>query len=252
MKKLLLILIGTLGLSLFSCEQAAKPMDVSALIKNIEWLQSSSAFGSPCIRIMDEKVIYIDPAALTITDATPKADLILITHSHNDHFSVANVKQLLKEETQIVTIIDCQDVLETRLPDENWHIQVVAAGEKLNAAGMEITAFPAYNTDESAPHTKQSGFVGFVFNYRGVRLYVSGDTSFIPEMKELKNIDIAFCNIRSFYCMSGEEAVQAVQTFGPKYLIPVHWLKTEQADIDYIKANCPDSTEVLFPTPVMP
>ncbi len=254
MKKLVFILTAALGLSLFSCEEPVKPIEVSVLLKNIEWLQCSSPIGSPCIRIMDEKVIYIDPAYLTINDTTPKADLILITHSHYDHFSVRNVKQLLKEDTQIVTIIDCQDVLITRLPDENWQIQVIEPGEKLKAAGIEITAVPAYNTDEGAPNPKESGYVGYVINYRGVRLYISGATSFIPEMSGLENIDIAFFNIRDFYCycMNGEEAVQAVKAFGPKYLIPVHWLNTEQADIDYIKANCPNTTQLLFLTPVMP
>jgi len=252
MKTLTFLILAVTSFSLFNCEEPVKPIEVSVLLKNIEWLQFSSPVGSPCIRIMDEKVIYIDQAYLTINDTTPKADLILITHSHSDHFSVGNVKQLLKEDTQIVTIIDCQDVLITRLPDENWQIQVIAPGEKLKAAGIEITAVPAYNTDEDAPHPKESGYVGYVINYRGVRLYVSGDTSFIPEMSGLENIDIAFFNIRDFYCMSGEEAVQAIEVIKPKYLIPVHWLNTEQADIDYIKANCPNTTQLLFLTPVMP
>jgi hypothetical protein len=164
MKKILVILITVLGPFLFNCEEPVKPIAVSSLIKNIQWLKSRSTYGSPCIRIMDEKVIY--------------------------------------------------DVLVTRLPDENWHIRVVAAGEKCRAAGIEITAVHAYNTNENAPHTKQSGFVGFVFDYRG------------------------------------EEAVQAMEAIKPQHMIPAHWLETEKSDIDYIKENRPDTTEVVCLSPV--
>jgi L-ascorbate metabolism protein UlaG (beta-lactamase superfamily) len=256
MRKLLILLTTILGLAFFSCEEPVKPIEASLLIEKIEWLKSSSPVGSSCIRIQDEKVIYIDPAYLAITDTTPRADLILITHPHHDHFSVGNVRQLLKKDTQIVTGIECKDVLETRFPDENWIIQLIEVGQKVTASGIEIAAVPAYNTDENAPHLKEYsfeyGFVGYIINYRGVWLYVSGDTSFIPEMQGLENIDIAFFNIREFYCMSGEEAVRAAQTFKPKYMVPVHWLKTEEGDIDYIKAHCPDTTELLVLTPVMP
>ncbi len=194
---------------------------------------------------MDDKVIYIDPAALTITENTPKADLIFITHSHSDHFSVGNIRQLRKESTRIVTTIECKDILETRFPDEPWNIKAIAAGEKLTVGGMDIEALQAYNDTDQPAHVKDVG-VGFVIKYRGVRLYISGDTSFIPEMNALDNIDIAVFYVRKLFSMSGEDAIKAIRTFKPEYIIPVHFIDQDQPEVDYLKTNCPDGTTIMM------
>jgi L-ascorbate metabolism protein UlaG (beta-lactamase superfamily) len=245
MKTQLFILIILLAFSVFHCAEPVKPTTVSALLQKIEWLASSSPYGTSCIRIMDDKIIYIDPAALTITENTPKADLIFITHSHSDHFSVGNVRQLRKETTQIVTTIECKDILETRFPDEPWNIKAIAAGEKLTVGGMDTEALQAYNDTDQPAHVKDVG-VGFVFKYRGVRLYISGDTSFIPEMNALDNIDIAVFYVRKLFSMSGEDAIKAIQTFKPGYVIPVHFIDQDQPEVDYLKTNCPDGTTVMM------
>jgi L-ascorbate metabolism protein UlaG (beta-lactamase superfamily) len=247
----LILMIGVV-FYFFSCEKAVAPADAATLVKNVEWLESSSQFGSACIRICDEKVIYFDPSGLIIKEETPKADVIFITHSHSDHLSVGNVRQLVKDDTVIVTIPEIKAILEERLPEGNLHFQTIEAGEKVKIKGMEIEAVPAYNTAEQPAHPKESGWVGYLINYRGVHLYHSGDTSFITEMKDLKNIDIAFLTIRDIYMMSGQEAIQAINAFKPRYVIPIHWLKTEERDIEYLKANCPSTTELLLLTPKQP
>jgi L-ascorbate metabolism protein UlaG (beta-lactamase superfamily) len=197
MKIRLFIFTTLLAFSFFHCAEPVKPIETAALLGKMEWLASSSPYGTACIRIMDEKIIYMDPASLAVTEDTPKADVIFVTHSHSDHFSVATIRQLRKDTTQIITTIECKDILETRFPDEPWKISAVAAGEKINLEGMEIEAVQAYNDVEQPMHVKDIG-VGFLINYRGVDLYISGDTGFIPEMKGLHDIDIAVFNVPRF------------------------------------------------------
>jgi L-ascorbate metabolism protein UlaG (beta-lactamase superfamily) len=249
MKVFILIILAGL---IFSCENTTIPTDAAALLNNIEWLENSSPFGSATIRIRDKQVIYFDPGALNITDETPKADLILITHGHAEHFSVGNVRQLVKDDTQIVTLAELKLVLEERIKDQNLHINAVKVGDKIKINGIEIEAVPSYNTGERPLHPKESGLLGFIVNYRGVCLYFSGSTSFIPEMTDIKNIDIAFISVGVEYTLSGPEAIQTIGMIKPKYVIPVHWMELQEKEIEYLKANCPSATELRVLTLVRP
>jgi L-ascorbate metabolism protein UlaG (beta-lactamase superfamily) len=243
MRLQLIMIVFILTYALFQCTEPIKPTTPAALLDNMEWLASSSPYGSPCSRIMDDKIIYIDPASLAIKENTPKADFIFVTHSHSDHFSVSTIRQLCKETTRIVTTLECEDVLVTRAPDDPWKISVVAAGDKLSLEGMEIEAFQAYNDVEQPSHVKDVG-VGLVIGYRGVRLYISGDTGYIPEMKDIHDIDIAVFYVRKLFCMSGEDCVKAANTFNPTYVIPVHFSAQDQPEVEYLSANCPSGTSI--------
>ena len=148
---------------------------------NIHWL------GHDSFRIDGEGlVIYLDPYKLK---EGPKADLILITHDHQDHASPADVAKIQKPDTVIVTIAKAAEKL-------TGEIKTVKPGDELTVKGVKIKAVPAYNVNKfrspGVPfHPKEAGHVGYVLTVKGVRIYHTGDSDFIPEMKGLAP-DVAF------------------------------------------------------------
>ena len=220
------------------------PPAVSNMLRQTEWPRSGHQYGSACVRIAGQKVIYIDPADLDEGQAVRKADLILITHGHDDHFSPRTLDELRTPSTCIVNVAECA----ARLPRDWPHVSVIAPGQTVSLDGVTIEAVPAYNT-ASAAHAKARGWVRFVVTVDGVRLYHSGDTSRVPEMDAVRNIDIAFFIVRPTYMMSGQEAASAAEAIKPRVLIPIHWLDAERPEIDYLARHAPAGTRVVLLPP---
>lgn len=174
-------------------------------IKKVHWL------GHASIRIDASKVIYVDPWKVK---GKPKADLILITHDHFDHCSPDDVNKIKTENTIIVTVKSCADKL-------SGNIRIVSSGEEIEVKGIKIKAVPSYNIGKQF-HPKAKGYVGFIFEVDGVKIYHAGDTDFINEMKTIQT-DIAFVPVGGTYTMTAEEAAEAVNTFKPALAIPMHW-----------------------------
>ena len=167
------------------------------------------------------KYIVIDPAKPANFSGLPQADLILITDIHGDHLDPALIKSESKADT---TIIASAAVAKTVT-----EAKVLGNGEKTTWGAWTIEAIPMYNTTASrgpAPgklfHDKGRGN-GYVLTYGGKRFYFSGDTEGIPEMRALKNIDVAFICMNLPYTMTPEEAADAVKAFHPKVAIPYHY-----------------------------
>ena len=165
------------------------------------------------------KVIYIDPAKPANFSGLPKADLILITHAHSDHMDPGSIEQIRKPGTEILAPPAVVQTVTTANPITN--------GEKRVWNGWTIDAVPMYNLKRGpAPgklyHPKGWGN-GYVLTYGGKRFYFSGDTEDIPEMRALKNIDVAFICMNLPYTMPPEEAAEAVKAFHPKVAIPYHY-----------------------------
>ncbi len=165
------------------------------------------------------KVIYLDPAKPAKLVGRPKADLILITDIHPDHMDPASLSAVSKQGTEILAAPVVVATVKTAKP--------IANGETTTWQGWSIEAVPAYNiTRGPAPgrlfHDKGRGN-GYVLTYGGVRFYFSGDTEGIPEMRALKNIDVAFVCMNVPYTMPPEEAADAVKAFHPKVVIPYHY-----------------------------
>ena len=250
----ILFIVTALSVATAMTEKPASD-EVSDIKNKIEWLKSSHAYGSACVRIANDKVIYIDPSHLSIEQTGIKADLILVTHSHDDHFSISTIQELCKESTTIVTSKDCHNKLIEASPgfksktlSPGFKVKALAPGENVTIDDVTIEAVPAYNLESSA-HPRSNGWVGYIVTIGGVRIYHSGDTSFIPEMKELNNIDIAILTVRDHYMMNGKQVVDAISTFRPKVVIPVHWLPPEEADILYIKEHAPSGIKILILEP---
>jgi L-ascorbate metabolism protein UlaG (beta-lactamase superfamily) len=167
------------------------------------------------------KVIYLDPAPPAKFTGLAKADLILITHTHPDHMNPASIAEIRKSGTEILAPLAVVAAVKTAKPIVN--------GESKTWQGWTIEAVPAYNLNPTrgpAPgklfHEKGTGN-GYVLTYGGVRFYFSGDTEGVPEMRALKNIDVAFVCMNLPYTMPPDEAADAVKAFHPKVVIPYHY-----------------------------
>jgi L-ascorbate metabolism protein UlaG (beta-lactamase superfamily) len=206
------------------------------LVSNIHWLSHAS------FRIEgDGLVIYIDPWKLK---GGPQADLILISHDHHDHCSPSDVAKILKKDTVIVTIAAAAAKL-------TGQIKVVKPGDELTVKGIPIKATPAYNINKfRSPgqpfHPKESGHVGFVLTVEGQRIYHTGDSDFIPEMKSL-DVDIALLPVSGTYVMTADEAAEAASVIKPQVAIPMHVGEGigSLADADHFKKETAIAVEVL-------
>lgn len=168
------------------------------------------------------KTIYADPQGGAKTfEGVAAPDLILITDIHGDHF---NLETLQAINTANATLIVPQAVAD-KLPEE-LKAKAVVLGNGQNTTKLDVTiaAIPMYNLPESADakHTKGRGN-GYVLTFGNKKVYLSGDTAGIPEMKALKGIDVAFVCMNLPYTMDINEASEAVLAFQPKIVYPYHY-----------------------------
>ena len=151
----------------------------------------------------------------------PKADLILVTHTHGDHFSLETIALAGDPTTPIIAPAS---VAEAMPEGERTRVTVLANGESTTWRNVVVEAVPMYNLDPKKQkfHPKGSGN-GYVLTIGGKRVYVAGDTEDIPEMRALENIDAAFVCMNLPYTMDVASAADAVLEFQPKIVFPYHY-----------------------------
>lgn len=193
----------------------------------IKWL------GHSGFLIKNSKVIYIDP--YNIKKENEKADVILITHSHYDHCSIADIEKIVKDGTRIITPADCQSkITRFKVPIK---IEVVESGQDLDLGHMKISTVPAYNVDKPF-HSKTESWVGYVIKINDLIIYHAGDTDLIPEMQKLtghkqaKKKFVALLPIGGRFTMSVDEAFEAVKLIKPTLVIPMHYGSVVGTDKD--------------------
>jgi L-ascorbate metabolism protein UlaG (beta-lactamase superfamily) len=165
--------------------------------------------------------IYADPSNADNYKGLNPPDIILITDIHGDHFDIKTIDAVKKAETVLVV----PQVVADKLPDaDKVHMVVLKNGDQTRQSGITIQAIPMYNLPESptAMHTKGRGN-GYVLDIGGKLIYISGDTQGIPEMRALKNIDVAFVCMNLPFTMDIKEAADAVLAFKPKIVYPYHY-----------------------------
>jgi L-ascorbate metabolism protein UlaG (beta-lactamase superfamily) len=187
------------------------------LIDAVEWL------GHSGFRIRTGgATVYIDPYRV---DGGTRADLILITHGHYDHFSPQDVERLSDEHTVLVGPAAVAERLKGPL------VTMVAPGDEVapdGVRGVGVRAVAAYNTSKRDPsgavfHPREAGWVGYELNVRGERLYHAGDTDVIPEMDAMTGVDVALLPVSGVYVMTPGEAAEAARRIQPRVAVPMHW-----------------------------
>ena len=179
--------------------------------------------GTLMLRFRD-KIIHVDPVGRYADySLLPKADIILVTHEHGDHLDTQAIEEILTEKTEIILTEKCMKQVDSGMIMKNGDVKIVH--------GLKVEAVPAYNIahmrSEGKPfHPKGEGN-GYIITFGDKRIYIAGDTENTPEMKGLKNIDIAFLPMNLPYTMTPEMVSDAAKAFRPKILYPYHYGNTD-------------------------
>jgi L-ascorbate metabolism protein UlaG (beta-lactamase superfamily) len=186
----------------------AEKADLDNVLKQIHWLHHASFMVET-----GEKTVYIDPYEIR---GKKPADFIIITHNHPDHLSLADIKKITHRNTLIICTQASADKLRA------YNMKTVKPGDEFTLGVIKCGAVSAYNKNKLF-HQKKDGNAGFIIEISGARTYFGGDTDFIPEMKNMKNIDIAIVPVGGFYTMEANEAAEAIQAIKPKIAVPMHF-----------------------------
>lgn len=208
----------------------------------IDWL------GHATVKLQnsDGKTVYIDPWSDVMEGQNEKADLIISTHNHFDHFDKKATQSLKKRDTMLV----CTEESESEVP-EDLNFSTIKPGRSVNAKDLRIKGVHAYNVDKfREPDTlyHPKGFsTGVIFKLDGVKFYHASDTDPIQEMERLweEDIDVAFLPVGGKYTMDQEEAIAAIQMIRPEKVVPVHYgyIDETTADIEKFKEDVKERTE---------
>jgi L-ascorbate metabolism protein UlaG (beta-lactamase superfamily) len=186
---------------------------MAATTDGIHWL------GHDSFRIDGTLTVYVDPWKLSAS--APPADVILVTHDHFDHLSAPDIKHLAKADTVLVGPAPVTSQV------KGVTTVTVAVGDTVTVRGLVVTTVAAYNTDKfRAPgqvfHPKEAGYVGYVFELDGRRIYHAGDTDAIPEMESVA-CDVALIPVSGVYVMTAEEAAGACGVLIAGAAVPMHY-----------------------------
>jgi L-ascorbate metabolism protein UlaG (beta-lactamase superfamily) len=214
MKRLILFLFSIVLISSVLSAQNKNKKGMSKVMNTnfIHW------YGQSAFRIEDsKKQIFIDPFKLPNNIET-KADIILITHGHYDHFSPDDIEKIKTPETIIITT---QDVAE-KLKGNKGNTFTLKPDQTIESGNIKISAVPAYNLEKKY-HPKTNEWVGFIIHLsNGLTIYHAGDTDVIPDLENIKT-DVALVPVGGTYTMTAEEAAKIINIIQPKVSIPMHY-----------------------------
>ena len=169
------------------------------------------------IKIVSDKIIYIDP--FKITEKTNDADFIFITHDHYDHFDVDSINNIKKEDTILIVPDSIIKKIFTIGFNMN-NVRGVFPSESYTIRNITFDTTPSYNINKTF-HPKSEKYVGYILNLEE-RVYIAGDTDYLEELNDVK-CDIALVPIGGTYTMNYEEAAKLINTIKPKTVYPTHY-----------------------------
>ncbi len=190
----------------------------------IKWLGHSS------FQIKAEgKIVYVDLKKYgKVVETSEKADLILVTHSHADHYSIDKIGTLRKKNTLVIAP-------KSSIPKIGGNARTLKPGEETSSGKIRVKAVEAYNIKRFKPSGKlwhPKGFgVGYLIKIGDKTIYHAGDTDFIPEMKQLGHVDVALVPTGDKYTMDNAEAAEATMAIKPKIAIPMHRWDTDPNEL---------------------
>jgi L-ascorbate metabolism protein UlaG (beta-lactamase superfamily) len=174
-------------------------------MEKIHWLGHSS------FAVHGSRTVFLDPYRVT---ASRKADLILVSHTHHDHYSPEDIARVAGEKTTLIISADAK-------PDYPANVITMRPGDKIELTGLTVEAVPAYNRTKPY-HPRTNDWLGYILTIDGMRIYHAGDTDFIPEMKGLA-ADVGMVPIGGTYTMEHDEAAEAVKAMKLSRAVPMHW-----------------------------
>ncbi|MHC4619040.1 MAG: MBL fold metallo-hydrolase [Planctomycetota bacterium] len=226
------------GLFVWGCErreteaeQGEERKETNIMAVTIQWLGHASFKISG-----DGDVVYIDPWKLG--KGAHDATVVLVSHSHYDHYSAEDIAKAAGPDTEIV---GSGDVIAKERKG-----QAIKPGETVMVGGASITAVASYNPSKQF-HPKANNWLGFVVDVGSKRIYYAGDTDLTGEMKQLSGIDVALLPVGGTYTMNAEEAAEAVGHIKPKQAIAYHWgdIVGKRSDAERFAENAQCEVTVL-------
>lgn len=204
------------------------------MLRRFTWFKQSAYLWEG-----DEARIYIDPWGLT--EDSPTADVLMITHAHFDHYSPDDIARVVGPSTKVFAPADVAAEL-------NGDVTVVSPGDSFQVAGMSAQTVPAYNIVEERLdfHPRSNRWVGYVFELDGAIYYHAGDTDHLPELESIRS-DVSFVPIGGTYTMDPEEAGRFVRLQSPKLAVPMHFGYVERVGV---KSDAERFREAAAPIPV--
>lgn len=160
----------------------------------------------------EDTVIYIDPWKLK--DSPHDASLVLVSHSHYDHYSPSDIARISGAETKLIASAD--------VVTKEKNGEMILNGLTVDLGSVRVSGVAAYNPGKQF-HPKANNWIGFVIEVGSKRIYYAGDTDLTDEMKSLKEIDVALLPVGGTYTMDASEAAEATKYIKPKRAIPYHW-----------------------------
>ena len=224
----LVILLFFLVLGLAGITSAQRKFDRDVIPTSKGDLEITFLGHGSLMMTFDGKTTHVDPyGEVADYGSLSKADLVLVTHEHFDHLDLGALQAILRPGTVVVATKACIGQLPKAV--------IMANGDTRTILGLPIEAIPAYNIAHKRPdgnpfHPKGSGN-GYIVTFGDKRVYIAGDTENTPEMKTLKNIDVAFLPMNLPYTMTPEMVADAARAFRPNVLYPYHYGDTDTSKL---------------------
>jgi Predicted Zn-dependent hydrolases of the beta-lactamase fold len=193
---------------------AAAQAETADLVKSVS--HSCRHFYQSTVLIQGEKTVYFDP--VRVPNKSIKADLVLVTHTHGDHFSIPDIQKVMKSDATLIIPADGA-ILAKEAGIKN--VISIMPNQEYTVAGLKVQTVPAYNINKTF-HPRQNNWVGYIVHLNHISYYMAGDTDLVPEMKEIK-ADVVFLPVGGTYTMTAKEAAEAANLIKPAIAVPIHF-----------------------------